>query len=247
MPQEKADRKLRSLGREEGKPLYSPVFHEVRIDAASEKAEILRVCQTDFEVLSANKGFEAMEYLDTPSGDIFMGLCEGNLCEGLKDHAGHGMLVVMEEEEESKKGGRCLMKTTKTLKIPSVANFLDYSGLSFYPLAMDPKLRDQKNVGRLAITSQENAAMWVGDFDVEKLEIVGEGVTLHFPRDHDCNIRHCNIEGVIWVDEYRIVAVSDRTKATQPFWCEATDQTLSMFMLPHHFWKGPELTDDDEA
>lgn len=245
VPQEAADRKLRSRGLAEGDKLYRPVFHEVKIDPHKGEAEVLRVCETDFDVRSSNKGFEAMEYIETPSGGVFVGLCEGNNCQGA-DHPGHGELVFLVEDTAAEDFDGCLFKTVKTLPVPEVAKFLDYSAMSFYPLPIDPKMGDRESLGRLAIASQENAALWVGDFDVDALEFVGEGVTLHFPRDHDCNIRHCNIEGVLWVDDYRIVTVSDRAKEHQPFWCEATDQTLSMFMLPHHYWKGPGLAETDE-
>lgn len=36
---------------------------------------------------------------------------------------------------------------------------------------------------RTAITSQEDAAVWIGNFDWERMEFVDEGKVYHFPRD----------------------------------------------------------------
>lgn len=39
----------------------------------------------------------------------------------------------------------------------------------------------------VAITSQEDAATWVGKFDWSKMEFVADvGDVFHFPRDEDC-------------------------------------------------------------
>lgn len=41
----------------------------------------------------------------------------------------------------------------------------------------------------MAITSQENSAMWVGYFDFEALEFSDEGSQVyHFPRDNHCDM-----------------------------------------------------------
>jgi hypothetical protein len=49
---------------------------------------------------------------------------------------------------------------------------------------------------RIAIVSQENATLWIGEFDWEQLEFTDEGHVFHFPRDNHCDIMYCNVEGV---------------------------------------------------
>jgi hypothetical protein len=39
-----------------------------------------------------------------------------------------------------------------------------------------------------AIVSQENSAMWVGNFDFEALEFTDEGTVFNFPRDNHCDV-----------------------------------------------------------
>ena len=46
----------------------------------------------------------------------------------------------------------------------------------------------------VAITSQEDAAVWLGEFDWEALEFVGRGRVLHFPRNDHCEKIYCNGE-----------------------------------------------------
>lgn len=40
----------------------------------------------------------------------------------------------------------------------------------------------------MAIISQENSAMWVGTFDMEKLEFTSDGTIYNFPRDNHCDV-----------------------------------------------------------
>ena len=44
----------------------------------------------------------------------------------------------------------------------------------------------------VAITSQEDAAVWMGSFDWEAMEFVGKGRVLHFPRNDHCQKVYCN-------------------------------------------------------
>ena len=72
----------------------------------------------------------------------------------------------------------------KTINIPRKASFLDYSAMAF-----------NGYMGKtVAITSQEDAAVWLGEFDWEALEFVGRGRVLHFPRNDHCEKIYCNGE-----------------------------------------------------
>ena len=49
---------------------------------------------------------------------------------------------------------------------------------------------------------QEDAALWVGAINLEKLEFEGEGEVVHFPRtEAECMERYCNVEGIQFIDE----------------------------------------------
>jgi hypothetical protein len=41
---------------------------------------------------------------------------------------------------------------------------------------------------------QENSAVWIGDFDFDKMDFVGNGAYYHFPRNDHCDQIYCNVE-----------------------------------------------------
>jgi hypothetical protein len=85
----------------------------------------------------------------------------------------------------------CVWETQKVVHIPKLAYFGDYSDIDI-----------QKTTGRVIVTSQEEAAIWLGRLNLTTFEIEDEGVVLHFPRSSDgCKAIYCNIEGVQWIDE----------------------------------------------
>lgn len=99
---------------------------------------------------------------------------------------GNGRIVVTKLVENTT---GCMWETQKLVKLPPF--FKDYSDI------------DITASGRVAVTSQEDAAVWVGHMNMTTFEIEGEGTTLHFPRSVDgCQPIYCNIEGVHFLDEY---------------------------------------------
>lgn len=83
---------------------------------------------------------------------------------------------------------------------------------------------------------QENSALWVGEFDFGPMEFAGLGKVYHFPRDNNCDMIYCTVEGLSWIDHHRIAVTLDRAKADQPFVCTPKDQSIAVFMLPHGSW-----------
>ena len=75
--------------------------------------------------------------------------------------------------------------------------------------------------------------MWVGHFDFEIMKFRGSGEVYHFPRDNNCDMIYCTVEGLSWIDQHRIAVTLDRAKADQPFVCIPKDQSIAVFMLPH--------------
>lgn len=82
---------------------------------------------------------------------------------------------------------------------------------------------------------QEDSAVWIGDFSLKNFEFLNDGEVFHFPRNDHCDMVYCNVEGIAWLDDVRLVATSDRAKSTQPFVCTPRDQSMHIFMLPHGF------------
>jgi hypothetical protein len=118
--------------------------------------------------------------------------------------------------------GECVWEPTKTIEVPPSADFRDYAGMAY-----------NYETQKLAILSQEESAIWVGDFNGDELEFASqEGITLYLPRDNHCQVIYCNAEGISWIDHFRIVIASDKAKSNQPFWCDAKDQSIHLFAMP---------------
>ena len=84
----------------------------------------------------------------------------------------------------------------RTIEVPEEAYFQDYSAIAVHQPSQS-----------IVITSQENSQAWIGTlegaadslFDPLTAEF-GEGKVLDFPRNDDCEIQHCNIEGIHFVE-----------------------------------------------
>ncbi len=111
----------------------------------------------------------------------------------------------------------------------------------------------------VAVTSQEDAAVWLGEFDWDAMEFVGKGRVLHFPRNDNCQKIYCNgkgggglvsaksaellnfsllrlssVEGIQFIDDQRVVLTSDKSKDTQPHNCMHRDQSIAIMALPKY-------------
>lgn len=112
-------------------------------------------------------------------------------------------------------------------EIPAPAAFGDYSGIA---VADD---------GRIAITSQEDAMLWVGHLDKGAWSFGADSATYRLPTGNNRGEIgkgrkriYGNIEGVSWIGERRIVLVSDRKKSRQPGYTQFKDQSIHVFDLP---------------
>jgi hypothetical protein len=170
----------------------------------------------DFPFDSGNKGFEAVAHVHRNGVDYLLALCEGNKClcgkKGRKPGGGRVQLF-----EKKKKN----WKHVRAIELPSCLPFVDYSGMSI-------------DDGRVAIVSQENSMLWVGQFNEADWAWRDAGQLYEFPRSDDGAIRYGNIEGVGWLTPTRIVAVSDRRKKKdQPDKrLSKTDQSVHIFDIP---------------
>ena len=125
------------------------------------------------------------------------------------------------------------------MKIPSSANFADYSAMAV----------NKNDV--VAITSQEDSQVWIGRllgkqadtdlWDIDAMEFdPSEAHIFDFPKDIECATNYCNIEGINWLDDQTLMAASDKMKGhgKQDARCKAKDQSVHVFALPTSIWKG---------
>jgi hypothetical protein len=170
----------------------------------------------DFTFKSENKGFEAVSHVRRDNKDYLLALCEGNKCQcGAKGrNPGGGRVQLFVKEKKS-------WRHQRAIELPSSLPFVDYSGMSI-------------NNGRVAIVSQVNSMLWVGQFDEADWKWQGAGQLYEFPRSKKGAIRYGNIEGVAWLMPSRIVTVSDRRKKkVQPDdRLSENDQSVHIFEIP---------------
>jgi len=200
-----------------------PYVEEIDIDKNEDTYKVINKCHVHYELSHGNKGFEGLHLHEADNGEQFlMGLCEGNYCSGGKEGRipGHGRIIVTKYNEANDEED-CSWEVVKEIHIPKAAYFQDYSGIAF-------------RGDRVAVISQENSAVYVTYFDWEKLDFAPEkGETIYnFPRSVDREYIYCNVEGIEWLDDYRLVISSDKAKKDQPFRCTAKDQMVSIFALP---------------
>jgi hypothetical protein len=125
----------------------------------------------------------------------------------------------------------CTWETISLLALPKLAAFSDYSALAVRPV------EGEKNVYRIAVTSQESSQVWIGELKTSKDAkdwSLTDGVVYNFPRSESCEIEYCNIEGISFVDDNLLVAVSDKMKGggRQHYRCLGKDQSIHTFVLP---------------
>ena len=171
----------------------------------------------DFTFESGNKGFEAAAHVRRDNKDYLLALCEGNKCQcGAKGRKpGGGRVQLFEKKRKD-------WQHVRAIALPKSVPFVDYSGMSI-------------DKGRVAIVSQVNSMLWVGQFDEADWMWRDDGQLYEFPRSKNGSIRYGNIEGVGWVTPTRIVTVSDRRKKQdQPDKKLAEkDQSVHIFDIPN--------------
>jgi len=186
-------------------------------------------CPSSHSFPHGNKGFEGMVGVFSRSGEMFLlGLCEGNFCKGSAEGEipGNGRIVVM---QKAMRNGTCFWDTVNVIKVPSTAMFRDYSALALFG-------------NKIAITSQVNSQLWIGLIEFgdgefikpESISIPEGGKVFDFPRGPNCEVQYCNIEGVAFINNSTVVAVSDKMKnhGRQSYNCFAKDQSIHVFVLP---------------
>lgn len=156
---------------------------------------------------SENRGFEGLAYGRHMGKEILFGLCEGNL--GGDAERGGGLIHAFTRE-----GGGGWTWLCEIL-LPKSAEFEDYASIAYCD-------------GRLAVVSQASARLWVAEVDREAHKLIpGTEAVYRFPKKS-----YGNVEGIAWLSEDTLVAVSDRKKSDQPERCAKKDQSIHVFRIP---------------
>jgi hypothetical protein len=190
--------------------------YQAQIVEYDDEFRYLKERPVDFTFKSSNKGFEAVTHVRRDDKDYLLALCEGNKCKcGNKGREpGGGRVQVFEKRRKR-------WRYSRTIALPTTLPFEDYSGMS-------------TDSGRVAVVSQVNSLLWVGQFDEAGWTWRDEGKLYEFPRSVDGGLRYGNVEGVGWITPTRIVTVSDRrNKTKQPDkGLSEKDQSIHIFDIP---------------
>lgn len=192
--------------------------YQPRIETYNQEFQLTEKARwIDLELKSKNKGLEGITCVQHNGQEYLFGLCEGNDCKKGKAGAapGTGRLIVFQ------RAGKEWVKV-KDLNIPMTAFFEDYAAVD---------IRDQ----RVLVVSQASSAVWVGTIDLNILSFVGQGAVWNFPPGDGEEKSYCNVEGAAWIGQDRIVAVSDKRKATDPHSCEERERMIHIFRFPAGF------------
>jgi hypothetical protein len=185
------------------------------IEAYDHKLQRLGRDRLDFIVDAKNKGMEGIAYARLDGEDCVLCLCEGNKCKGGKkgQEPGGGRIRVYRASGDK-------WDFQRTLKLPKAVRFEDYSGIDV-------------DGTRIAVVSQVNSALWIGELRADGQGFLDDGKTFHFPRDDAGKKIYCNIEGIAWTAPDEIAVVSDRRdKDEQKRRCKRKDQSIHIFRIP---------------
>jgi len=156
-----------------------------------------------------NKGFEGLAHVRHGGKEYLWALCEGNLCTS--DEKGGGQIEAFERTGKGK------WVPSYKVALPKTAEFKDYSALAV-------------SGDRVALVSQKSLRFWHGKLDGSGRAFPDDaGAVFRFPKRK----KYCNVEGVSWLADDRVIAVSDRRKKNgQGKGCAEKDQSIHVFKIP---------------
>jgi hypothetical protein len=161
-----------------------------------------------------NKGLEGLTCIRRGGRQYLLALSEGNRNQGGRRgrRPGGGLVQVLERQGAA-------WVVLDRIHLPPGLPFTDYSGLS---------VRGQQ----IAVVSQQCSAIWIGHLDAASWQVTGGGQVHGFPRDRHGRLLYGTVEGVSWVDDQTVAAVSDRAKRHWPRRLRATAESVHLFALP---------------
>ena len=175
--------------------------------AEYDRAHRLRQCaRLSGRFQSAHKGFEGLAHSRRQGRELLFALREDN---SRSSGRRRGRIDVFKRSV----GGP--WQLSRSIDLPREARFKDYSALAI-------------RKDRIAIVSQESARLWLGRLDSRTLKVIrGSGAVYRFPEKN-----YRNVEGIDWLSDDTLIAVSDRMKTGQPAKCAKKDQSIHVFRIP---------------
>ena len=168
----------------------------------------------ELDVVHRNKGLEGLTCVHRGGRLHLLALSEGNGGRGGRRgrRPGDGVVHVLVEEAGA-------WAVAGRIHLPAGLPFVDHSGISVHG-------------DRIAVVSQESSALWVGRLDPGSWRVAGGGRVHPFPRDRRGRLLYGTVEGVTWVDERTVAAVSDRAKPAAQRRLRRTAESVHLFALP---------------
>jgi hypothetical protein len=190
--------------------------YKALIDECDEHARFKRRRWVDFSFEKRNTGFEGLSAVRWRGQDFLLALCEGNRCRaGRKGRKrGGGRIHVLQATG-------ALWQPIAQIDLPASVTFEDYSAVA---------LRGS----RIAVISQQTSRLWIGTLRFRDWKIAGRGRIYDFPRTKKGRKKYCTLEGLCWLSDRSLVAVSDLSKAASGRRCRKHDQSIHVFKLPSH-------------
>lgn len=198
------------------RPIKDPSDDRLRPRISELAADLVYLDQDwiDYPIEGKNRVLGGLGYVELSGQEYLFGLCEGNKCRGGRKgkEPGSGRIQVFQNE-----GSKWVRQGS--IGLPSSVQFARYTGLAA-----------RKN--RFAVASQSNSALWTGEFKERGWGFVDEGKIYQFPVETSGNAVYCNLGGLVWLDDDRIVVVSGPAKRRQNKRCDEKNQSIHIFKIP---------------
>ncbi len=185
-----------------------------RISEYSTDLQFLDRDLVDFPVNGKDGKLSAFHMVRRKKQEYVLGLCAQNHCMGGRKRQipGNGRIQIFVNE-----GNNWSQKNT--IKLPESAAFKAYTALSV-------------RSGRIAVASQNDSAVWIGQFQDGSWDFVDHGIVYVFPKSKKGNTVYSTVEGLDWSDDDELVIVSGRRTRGQPKRSRKKDQSIHLFRVP---------------
>jgi hypothetical protein len=166
----------------------------------------LRCVRLPSRFRKANKGFEGLSHSRHGGREYLYALCEANYGKSTK---ARGRIDVFMRASDG------TWRLSRHIQLTRRAQFDDYAALSY---------RDH----RVAIVSQESQRLWVARLHKKTHAVIpGSEAVYRFP-----SRSYTSVEGIDWLSEDMLIAVSDRKKKRHPAKSANKDQSIHIFRIP---------------
>jgi len=168
----------------------------------------------DYPMDGRDKGLEGFTLVNRGGEEYVLSICEGYKCQGgRKGRApGGGRIQIFQSVG-------MIWAHKGTIKLPKDLLFENFAGITV-------------KGNRMAVVSQVSSAVWVGQLQEDGWGLVDEGQVYIFPKSKRGNTVYCNTEGIDWINENKLVFVSDRKKPGQNKRCSKKEQSIHIFRIP---------------